>query len=173
MKSHHFSGSIPLLICILSVATCASQPAPFGRIYVPDGENSFLYIEFCGSRYNKRYQRHEQIISAVKLPVALIEKFPHLKNNGRYSPKNQKIMLKQQAFLKQHGGEKITVWINENKFRKYYPGGLQKGTIIESSDFNQWDFWEMPPLPVPPDRRNWGPQPGRFFNRFPVILLQG
>jgi hypothetical protein len=167
-------GIIPLLITLCSVACCSAQTAKFAKIYPADSNSSgFLYIEYCGNRYNKYCHRQEFVISVVKLPVGLLKKMPRLKDNRAYSSRNIRTLGKQQEFLRQHGREKIILRANKKILHETYPQGLRRGMIIESAEYNNWNFLEMPLSPVPPEKKDWGTDPDIYeFYLDPLNLLE-
>ena len=174
MRTKPVLGIFFLLFAFFSATTCSAQPATFERIYPGDSNSpGFLYIAYVGDRYNKAYHEQDFVISVVKLPIKFIKKMPHLDGNGAYSSRNCRISARQQKFLRQFCSEEIILRANKNNFNKHYPQGLRRGMIVESEEYQNWDFLEMPRSPVPPGKKNWGTEPDKYeFNLDPLYLLE-
>ena len=174
MKTQPVLGISFLLFAFFSVTISSAHPATFERIY-PNDSNSqgFLYIAYVGNRYNKIYHKQDFVISVVKLPVQFLKKMPHLNGTGAYSSRNCRISARQQKFLRQYGSGEIIFRANKNKFNKGYPQGLRRGMIVESEEYKNWNFLEMPRSPVPPGKKNWSTEPDKYeFNLDPLNLLE-
>ena len=142
------TGFLLFLMFLFASVTTSGQTSTGERIPGPDSGACFLYVSYCGSRYNRSIGRSEQVIDAVKLPVSLLKKMPRLRSNG-HSARNYRIQVKQQKLIRQSGGEKVVVLVNKKKFTAFYPKGLRRGVVIEPSEFIQWNFQEKF-VPVPP-----------------------
>ena len=153
MKTFHRIDIISVVIFLILAIPCSGQSSGNEPSHNLDTGNFFLYIDYCGSRYNKSIDRQELVINVRKLPIGILKKMPHLKNDGQYSSRNCKIYQKQQKIIKRFGGEKMIVRVNKNKFKAFYPNGLKKGCIIEISEFNKWNFFEKPIPTLPPVKK--------------------
>ncbi|MFZ4522511.1 MAG: hypothetical protein ACOYNC_12450 [Bacteroidales bacterium] len=159
MRTHPSAAFLPFIFLFVIPTPGFGQSSSNYQISNPDSVTFFLYVDYCGSSYNKRIQRQEMVINVVKLPVTLLEKMPRLRNNGQYSSRNLRISAKQQEVIRKVNGEKMIVRVNKKKFNAFYPKGLKKGFIIEKDEFNRWNFQEKTtPVITPPGN------PGR--NRF-------
>jgi hypothetical protein len=154
MNLHRSAGILPLVFFLFSSLPGSGQPSAMERIQGPDSGDYFLYVDYCGSRYNSSLQRPELVIKAVKIPTRLLKKMPRMKSNG-YSSRDCRIRMKQQEFIRNCGGETVVVTVNRKKFNAFYPKGLRKGIIIESGEFNQWNFREQG-VPLPPPVKEQG-----------------
>ena len=157
MKNKSFAGIFPFIVMLFTSSICPGQPSSKEQLPVCDSGGFFLYVENCGDRFNKGIQRRELIITVRKLPASILKKMPRLKDNGLYSAQNNRIREKQKKLLQQYGREKLTVRVNKGKFNVFYPKGLKKGFIIESDEFNRWNFMEKPAPYLPPLN-----DPGRY-----------
>ena len=150
MKNYSFAGIFPFIVILFASSLCPGQTLSKEHLPACDSGGFFLYVENCGNRYNKVIQRPELIITVQKIPADLLKKMPRLKDNGQYSAKNNRIREKQKKLLQQNGGEKLIVRVNRGKFNSFYPKGLKKGFIIETDEFNRWNFLEGPVPTLPP-----------------------
>ncbi|MFZ4462468.1 MAG: hypothetical protein ACOYN5_01375 [Bacteroidales bacterium] len=153
MKTIHCIIILPTIMLLMMAIPCSGQPPTNAPVSLLNSDDFFFYIEYCGSRYNKSTDRQELVINAIKLPIGVLKKIPHLKNDGQYSSRNCKIYQKQQKIIKRFQGEKMIVRINKYKYKAFYPNGLKKGCIIEISEFNQWNFLEKPIPALPPVKK--------------------
>ncbi len=140
-----------------------------------DSARFFIYVDYCGLRYNQSLRKHEMILRAVFVPIELLKKMPRLKDNGLWSARNSRISKRQQAFLKSANGELVTIPIDKYRYYAFYPQGLRKGVIVEAREFIQWDFLEPPASECPPVQKrppSFYPTWYRFFwDQFgPVII---
>jgi hypothetical protein len=143
MKKATFQGIFSLVLWGL-IFLASNQLSGAKSFPLHDTTSFFLYIDYCGTRYNQGIQRAESYIKVVILPACLLKKIPRLKNYGQYSQKNRNIYFKQQDIIRPYRGDNMTIRIDQNKFKDFYPEGLKKGFIIEESEFNRWDFIEKP-----------------------------
>ncbi|MEI7896218.1 MAG: hypothetical protein WCJ26_04230 [bacterium] len=150
MKTHPFPGIFSLLFLLVAAAPCSGQSLPVENTQTSDSGVFFFYVDYCGSRYNKVISGQELVIDVVILPAHILDRMPHLKNNGLYSSKNMQIREKQQKLVREYGRDKMIVRVNRKKFNAFYPDGLKKGFIIKTDEFNRWDFIEKPAQIMPP-----------------------
>ena len=155
MNIHPFAGTFPMLFLLAASMLSSGRTCSAWLAADPGNSDFFLYVEYCGSRYNKSNQCRELVIRAVKLPAHLLKKMPRMRDEGQYSSRNLRIRMKQQEIADQFGTEKMTVRVNESKFNAFYPNGLKRGCIIELDEFNRWDFLETPVPELPPVIRYW------------------
>lgn len=167
-----------LLTALLSLVL---PPAGSGKVQPASGRTNsdsveyFVYVDYCGVRYNKNLRKHEMVLRVVMLPATLLKKMPRLKDDGLWSARNSRISRRQQEFLKKTGGDIVTVPIDRYKYYAFYPQGLRKGAIIEAREYNQWDFLEPSApatAPAPEPRPRVYPTWYRFFwyQYDPVII---
>jgi hypothetical protein len=157
MKNNSFAGIFPFIVILFTSSVCSGQS--LSKQSLPDSDSGafFLFVDYCGTRYNRSIRQQELVINAVKLPARLLKQMPRLKDNGKYSSQNNRIREKQKKLLQKYGGEKLIVRVNKGKFNAFYPKGLKKGFIIETDEFNRWNFLEVP-APTPPPLND----PGRY-----------
>jgi hypothetical protein len=143
MKKSTFPGILHL---VLFSALILTSGLLFGgrSDTISDTASFFLYIDYYGTRYNQGARQMEYCIKAVKLPAHLLKKMPRLKNYGQYSEKNRRIYLKQQDLIRPYRGNNMTLRIDQDKLKDFYPEVLKKGFVIEESEFKRWDFIEKP-----------------------------
>jgi hypothetical protein len=150
MKNNSFAGTLPLFIILITSTYSSGQSLSKQRLPDSDSGAFFLFVDYCGTRYNRSIRQQELVINAVKLPAHLLKQMPRLKDNGQYSAQNNRIREKQKKLIKQYGGETLIVRVNKGKFNAFYPKGLKKGYIIETDEFNRWNFLEKPAPAIPP-----------------------
>jgi hypothetical protein len=157
MKTHPSAAILPFLLILVAATPGFGQQSSNERPSNPDSGTFFLYVDYCGNRYNKCIRKQEMVINIVKLPGNLLKKMPRLKDDGQYSSRNRRISVKQQEIIRKFKGEKMIVRVNKNKFNAFYPKGLKKGFIIDCDEFNKWNFQEKPIPALPPLN-----DPGRY-----------
>ncbi|MCX6306975.1 MAG: hypothetical protein NT040_18580 [Bacteroidetes bacterium] len=152
MNTHPSVAILPFLLFLVAATTGFGQPSSKEQISTPDSGTFFLYVNYCGNHYNRVTRGNEMVINILKLPGNLLEKMPRLEDDGQYSSRNRKISMKQQKIIRKVNGERMMVRVNRNKFNVFYPKGLKRGFIIESDEFNRWNFQEKePPVLAPPN----------------------
>jgi hypothetical protein len=150
MKNNAFAGIFPSIILLFTSTICAGQTSSNELHPAADSGAYFLYVKYCGTRYNRNTHCQELVIEAVKLPVRLLKSMPRLKENDLYSSKNIKRYYKQLEVVRQNGGEKLSIRVNRKKFSTFYPKGLKRGIIVEGNEFDQWNFQEKDIPAQPP-----------------------
>jgi hypothetical protein len=152
MKIHQFRQIHGLLILtgLLVLTSGLSFGLDGTNSTSDDQEDYFLYIDFCGRRYNQSTQGYDYVIKAVKLPVSLLKKVPRLENYGMTTKKNQLTYNIQQEMIRPYRGNNVTLRVNRDRLIDFYPEGLKKGFVIEKEEFNRWDFIEKAPAQIDP-----------------------
>jgi|GEM_PF-4346050 len=174
MKIQPFLLFIPCLVSLVLTAPCAGQPATRWPVSISDSGTCFLYIDNCRMKYNPARGKQELEITAMVLPATLLKKFPQLRNNGLYSTRNCKIVIKQQQMMQQYKAEKVRVCVNRDKFNMHYPHGLKRGQIIGYDEFIRWDFLVNPvPPAVPAQDRKESNHKWKWFVTDPVNIHYG
>lgn len=149
MKATSYAGILPFLIVISLCSSFAGKPATGETKLDQDSGAVFLYITYCGNKYNKITKRQELVIEAIKLPSHLLKIMPRLKETNVYSSKNIRKYHKQLEIVRQNGGDKFSIRVNRKKFSAFYPKGLKRGFIVGADEFSQWNFKEKD-IPAPP-----------------------
>lgn len=150
MKNHAFRGIFSLLILCSTTSPVSGQHSEHTTVGGPDTGSCFLYVDYCGIRFNKSIQKQELIISVVKMPAHLLNKMPRLKKDGQYSSRNRKIYQKQQEIVRRYGNSKVVLRINKRGYHSFYPKRLRRGYIIDNEEFSRWNFIEKPIPELPP-----------------------
>jgi hypothetical protein len=174
MKTNLFAGILPCFFLLAFAQAASGQCVKTLSVQAPDTGEFFLYVQYCGSRYNREARRQEFVIKAVKLPGAVMKKMPRLKGEGLYTSRNRRIYAKQQKILSSCTRMEMIVPVNKNMFRSFYPKGLNRGAVIEDDEFFRWDFIEKPVLPPQFKEKPAEPEWWRNFRRTdPVNIRYG
>lgn len=149
MKNNSFSGTLTLLILLITSTYCSGQSSSGEHDPAIETESSFFYVTYYGSRYNKITRRQELVIEGVMLANHLLKVMPRLREPELYSSKNIRRYHKQLEVVRQNGKGRLSIRVDRKKFNVSYPKGLKRGIIVECSEFDQWDFRVMD-IPAPP-----------------------
>ena len=103
--------------------------------------SSFIFISFAGRKYFREARKSEYIIETCRLPVSV---YYDLKKATARPAKDKTSNGKQiSRILYPYQEEMKTYGIKDKeKFKQFYPRGLQPGDFISEQEFDNWNFTE-------------------------------
>jgi len=102
-----------------------------------------FYIISAGKKYDRQQQKYETIIEGVFVPEETGKKLSGLNRPASSRWKIKWQMKKREKILSDFKTQIRIIHVYQPVlFKRFYPKGLKKGTLIDEQEFHRWNFIE-------------------------------